>query len=186
MKRLFIAIDIIPNSTFCELYAKLKSTTTKLDKINWVKSELIHLTVKFLGETSEEKTDAVLAGIHSATGTVSPFALKIGTIGAFGSRYQPRVLWFGVDAGKEMAQLHTQIQKEMRKLGFKPDYGNFVPHITVARINKIDDKQRFWTSIEALQTPFIQQVEVKKIILYESILKTYVPVYEEIGSVNLD
>ena len=185
MKRLFIAVEVVPSEQFLEIYTKLKSTSTKLDRINWVKPELMHLTLKFLGETPEEKISAILGGITSATNTVSPFELKIGTIGAFGSRYQPRVLWFGIDANEPVNQLHTQIQKEMRKLGFKPDFGNFVPHITIARINKIDNKQQFWKSIETLQMPFIQQIEVKKIILYESILKTYVPVYEVIDEVNL-
>ena len=186
MKRLFIAIDIIPDDNFRTIYAKLASKTTKLDRINWVKPDLMHLTLKFLGETSEEKIDAVVKGIQSAVYGISPFELKIGTIGAFGSRYQPRVLWFGIDKNVMLLQLHTQIQKQMRKLDFKPDFGNFVPHITLARINKIENKQPFWKSIETLQTPFIQKIEVKKIILYESILKTHIPVYEEIEVFDLN
>jgi 2'-5' RNA ligase len=180
MKRLFIAIDIIPDNNFCDTYAKLKLTSTKLDRINWVKHDLMHLTLIFLGEMPEEKIPSIVKGMKSAAVGISPFELKIGTIGAFGSRYQPRVLWFGIDKSEILEQIYMQIQKKMRKLGFKPDFGNFVPHITLARINKIDDKQKFWKSIESMQTSFIQKVEINKLILYESILNERVPVYEVI------
>ena len=180
MKRLFIAIDIIPDNNFCVLYAKLKSNSTKLDKINWVQPDLMHLTLKFLGETPENKIPYILQGMESAILGISHFELKIGTIGAFGSRYQPRVLWFGIDKSDMLEQIYIQIQKEMRKLDFKYDFGNFVPHITIARINKIDNKQKFWNFIESMQIPFIQKIEVSKIILYESILNEHVPTYNAI------
>ncbi|MDR1181960.1 MAG: RNA 2',3'-cyclic phosphodiesterase [Bacteroidales bacterium] len=185
MKRLFIAIDIIPSSSFLDVYAKIKSVSTKLDKINWVKPDLIHATLKFLGETPEEKIPSIMEGMNVAASNIPSFSMRIGTVGAFGSRYQPRVLWFGIQKTQIIEQLHNQLQKEMRKLNFKYDFGNFVPHITIARINRIDDKQRFWKTIEASQTSFIQEVEVRKIILYESILKTNIPVYQKAGEISL-
>jgi len=181
MKRLFIAIDIVPNHYFLRIATRLKSNSTKLDRINWVEMDLMHLTLKFLGETPVSKIPAIVQGMKSAAAGVSPFALKIGTIGAFGSRYHPRVLWLGIDKSEPLEDIYAQIQKEMWKIGFKFDFGNFVPHITLARINKIDDKHRFWDFIEKIQKPFIQKVEVNKIILYESILDERVPVYKVIA-----
>ncbi len=185
MKRLFIAIDIIPDNTFLDIYSKIKSTSTKLDRINWVKPDLMHVTLKFLGETPEDKIPSILQGISFAVSDISSFVMTIETVGAFGSRYQPRVLWFGINKTNEIEQLHTQLQKEMKKLGFKYDFGNFVPHITVARINKVDNKQKFWNSIESMQTSFIQEVQVGKVTLYESILETHIPRHEIIGEIVL-
>jgi 2'-5' RNA ligase len=185
VKRLFIAIDAVPDTSFLDIYAKIKSSSTKLDKINWVKSDLMHTTLKFLGETPEEKIPSILEGINVAVSNISSFSLKIGKVGIFGSRYQPRVLWFGIDKTQIVEQLHNQLQKEMRKLGFKYDFGNFVPHITIARINKIDDKQKFWKVIEAVQTSFIQEIEVREVILYESILDARIPVYRKMGEIEL-
>jgi 2'-5' RNA ligase len=185
VKRLFIAIDIIPDSSFLDVYAKVKFVSTKLDKINWVKPELLHVTLKFLGETAEDKITSIINGINVAVSNIPPFSLKIGTVGVFGSRYQPRVLWFGIHQNQTIKQFHTQLQKEMRKLNFKYDFGNFVPHITVARINRINDKQRFWKIIEASQTAFIQEIEVRKVILYESILNGHIPVYYKIDEIDI-
>jgi 2'-5' RNA ligase len=179
MKRLFIAIEIIPDSNFTKIYSKIKSAATKLDSLTWVKPDLVHITVQFLGVTPAEKIPDIVKGMESAVVDISSFQLKIGSIGVFGSRYCPRVLWFGIENSDFVQQLHQQIQKQMRRLGFKTNFGNFVPHLTIARIHKIDNKRRFRESVEAIQTPFIQEITVDKIILYESILKTHIPVYQK-------
>jgi 2'-5' RNA ligase len=180
-KRLFIAIDIVPNEQFLTIYNKLKSQTTKLDKINWVSPDLMHITLKFLGETAEEKIPAIVENLGIACKDAFPFNIDIGKLGLFGSRYQPRVLWVGADNTDNLQNLHISIEKQMRKLGFPRHIGNFVPHLTLARINKIDDKKRFIQHIEKNQIAQIQQLTVKEIILYESILNSRIPVYEKIA-----
>ena len=179
-KRLFIAVEIVPDERFLAIYDKLKSHTTRLDKINWVKPNLMHLTLKFLGETPIEKIPSIAESMSVACKELSPFTVSIGRIGLFGSRYQPRVLWFGMDNAEMLQKAHYSIEKQMRKLGFPRHIGNFVPHLTLARINKIDDKKRFLQQIEQAQTENIQQLTVKEIVLYESILNERIPVYEKI------
>ena len=185
IKRLFIAIAVVPDEQFLAVYGKLKSHVTKLDKINWVQPDLMHLTLKFLGETPAEKIPVIADSLRIACKNVSPFAVNIGKIGLFGSRYQPRVLWFGINDIDKLQHLHLSIEKQMRKLDFPPHIGNFVPHLTIARINKMDDKKRFLQHIEQNQTKQIQQLTVKEVILYESILNGRVPVYEKIETVFL-
>ena len=180
-KRLFIAIDVVPNEQFLAVYTKLKSQTTKLDKINWVMPDLMHITLKFLGETAEEKIPAIVEKLHIACEDAFPFSVDIGRLGLFGSRYQPRVLWVGVSNTENLQNLQHSIEKQMRKLDFPRNIGNFVPHLTIARINKIDDKKRFLQHIEQNQIAQIQQLTVKKIILYESLLNSRIPVYEKIA-----
>ena len=185
-KRLFIAIDVVPDEQFLAVYNKLKSHTTKLDKINWVTPDLMHITLKFLGETPIEKIPAIIENLQIACKDTLPFAINIGRIGLFGSRYQPRVLWVGVNDAETLQTLHHSIEKQMRKLGFTRNIGNFVPHLSLARINKIDDKKRFIQHIEQNQIAQIQQITVKEIILYESMLDSRIPVYEKIAEVQID
>ena len=185
-KRLFIGVEVVPDERFLSVYDKLKSQTTKLDKINWVSPDLMHITLKFLGETPTEKISDIVENLRIACKDVAPFVVNIGRIGLFGSRYQPRVLWLGVNNAEILQSLHHSIEKQMRKLGFPPNIGNFVPHLTLARINKIDDKKRFIQQIEQNQTTQIQQVAVKEIILYESILLNRIPVYEKIAVIGID
>ena len=173
MKRLFIAIDVIPNDTFLDLYQKLRSISTRFDRMNWVEPDLMHITLKFLGETSLDEIPDIAESLRVACRDIPPFVVDIGRIGLFGSRYQPRVLWFGVDNTEILQQLYLSIEKQMRKMRFPRNIGNFVPHLSIARINMIDDKRRFLKHIKDNQTPHIQQFTVNEIILYESILKSW-------------
>ncbi|MCL2131785.1 MAG: RNA 2',3'-cyclic phosphodiesterase [Lentimicrobiaceae bacterium] len=187
MKRLFIAINVVPNERFMAVYAKLKSQTTKLDKINWINPDLLHITLKFLGEVPPENVPSIAEKMRIACKDASPFTIGISFVGLFGSVYKPRVLWFGVDDNTEMLlKLHQSLEKQMRKLDFPPHIGNFVPHLTVARINKIDNKKRFLQQMEQQnQTQQIQQLTVNEVILYESRFEERVPVYDKIDSVML-
>ena len=182
MKRLFIAIDIAVNHLFLENYAIVRKTSTKLDRINWIEPENMHITLKFLGETEEERIPEIEKKLHKIVQSGSSFQFTLDRIGAFGSRYQPRIIWLGSSKViPEIQVLHGKIEKEMRILGFKSGFGNFVTHLTLARIHKIDDKKYFWKSIEQYGNLFEQTVEVNEIILFESILtKTHTPVYKKI------
>lgn len=92
-------------------------------------------------------------------------------MGAFGSSHSPKVIWFGVEHPEKINELHQQIMRHIRGIGYFTDPGNFVPHITLARVKKCDDKQWFWKSLEEHQNKLIQPVSVDKIVLYESILQ---------------
>jgi 2'-5' RNA ligase len=167
-KRLFIAVELVPDEQFKALYNELKSHTTKLDKINWVVFDLLHITLKFLGEVPEEKIPAIAEKLRIVCENTAPFTIDIASIGLFGSVYKPRVLWFGVENTEELQQLHRSIEKQLRKLDFPPHIGNFVPHLTIARLNKVDDKKRFLKRIEENQTGEIQRFTVKEVVLFET------------------
>ena len=185
MQRLFIAFEFVPDEDFSIFYSGICRCFSKLDRYNLVKPELMHITLKFLGETDENKIPIIVEGMQNAVKNISTFEMKTEKIGIFGSRYQPRVLWLGLSKTEPLQQLHRQLQKEMKKVGFKPDFGNFVPHLTLARINKIDDKHFFWKRMEALPQDFVQQIQINKIILYESILHGHIPVYQKVAEVFL-
>jgi len=186
LKRLFIAIEVVPNEQFMAIYNRLKSHTTKLDKISWTNPALLHITLKFLGEVPAEKVPAIAEGLRFACKNLSPFTIDIAFVGLFGSVYNPRVLWFGVDNAEILQQIHHSLDKQMRKLGFPPHIGNFVPHLTIARINKIDNKKRFLNYVEQDKTQHIQQFTVTEILLYETKFKRGVPFYEKVVTERLN
>ena len=145
----------------------------------------MHITLQFLGETESNKIDSIVQAMQQGVKDIPMFAVKTGKLGIFGSRYQPRVLWLEVEKIAALEQLHQQLQKAMKQIGFKSDFGNFVPHLTLARINKIHDKRFFWNKIESLPQNFTQQIQVNKIILYESTLHDHVPLYHKIAEIPL-
>ena len=184
MKRLFIAIKINPDREFLQLYEELR-TQLKFEKITWVSLHNVHITLKFLGDTPEDKVEAVAAGMKKAAEGISPFSFRLGGLGIFGSSYQPRVIWAGIKDWKELAGIGEKIIREMEVLGWERDRQNFVPHLTIGRIKFIKDKQTFQEVIGEYKHVDIQEVNVTEVRLYESELTRQGPVYTVIDRVEL-
>jgi len=64
--------------------------------IRWVASENIHLTLKFLGNTSENLIPKISDGLSAALGDVRSFQFEVGGFGAFPTLKHPRTLWVGI------------------------------------------------------------------------------------------
>ncbi len=176
MKRLFVAIHIQPNASYIQLQSKI-SSALKHEKIKWVEPKNMHLTLKFLGETDERKIPALQKAMDQAVTKSNIFTVYIENMGVFGSRYDPKVLWFGIRKSEELMLLWKQVIEEFEKIGWVPDRQNFVPHLTIGRIKEISDKRLFQKIIQPFKDVDIQQLEVDEIILYESILNREGPIY---------
>lgn len=176
MKRLFVAIHIQPNASFTQHQSKI-SYALRHEKIKWVEPKNMHLTLKFFGETDERKIPALQKALDQAVAKSNVFSIHIENMGIFGSRYDPKVLWFGIRKSEELLLLWRQLIDEFEKIGWLPDRQNFVPHLTIGRIKEISDKPLFQKIIHPYKEADIQQHEVSEIILYESILNREGPVY---------
>jgi len=91
--RLFIAID---------LPAELRSTVAGLCRgvagARWVRHEQFHITLRFLGDTAEERLTDLRERLHQVA--VPGFSLRLKGAGVFpppGGRKPARVLWLGLD-----------------------------------------------------------------------------------------
>ena len=178
MKRLFIAISFHPNEQIINLIPRLRSSMSKLDKVNWVNANLFHLTLKFIGNFKEDNLPQLIGKIRFCTTPVSPFQFELDQIKAFGSQYHPRVIILSTKENTNLQHLHSLLEQQLRLLGIKKDVGNFVPHLTLARIHQIDDRKMFWDAIHRNQLSQPIPVQVDEIVLYESILtKGYQPQY---------
>jgi len=177
MKRLFIAADIELGNEFQTLTQQLQHDLRN-DDIVWVKSGLQHLTLRFLGETPENKIELINNILSSLTRTTQNFELQLDKIGVFGSKYEPTTLWYGFSEFLLFKDLFQKLEKKLIEIGFEENYGNFVPHITVGRIKKIGNKKRFWDTIEKLRPQFTQTIPVQSIKLIQSKLKNEGPEYK--------
>ncbi|MEG1555286.1 MAG: 2'-5' RNA ligase family protein, partial [Bacteroidales bacterium] len=70
-------------------------------------------------------------------------------------------------------------------LDFEPNHGNFVPHITLGRIKKVDDKKHFWKLIDTSKPDFTQVISIDEIILFQSKLTPSGPLYKVIETFSL-
>ncbi len=185
MKRLFIAIPLSSGPVFSALLRSL-SSELYYERINWVKLQNIHLTLKFLGSTADEKIPEIVTAINTCVRDFEPFVLQFNKTGIFGSRYQPRVLWLGLNEVSEQLNLLSDgIIDAMDKIGFKRDRQNFVPHLTLGRIKNLTDKPRFQEVIGNIPQKIYISTSVDKLLLYESILHKDGPEYRVINSFKI-
>lgn len=107
------------------------------DCFNWVAPEKIHLTLRFLGETTAQQVSALKQGLARLLSQQNPFQLTLQTVGAFPHFRRPNVLWIGM--GGELAPLQAvqqQIEALVQQVGFAPEDRRFTPHLTLARAQR--------------------------------------------------
>ena len=170
MKRLFAALKIVPDEYFLSIYYALMHDL-KNDNIRWVSPENLHLTLKFFGETHEDKIEVINAVLEKISSSVEPFQMTISKTGIFGSSYKPRVIWFGIDDQNQLNELGQMVLEKLNAAGFPIDRQNFVPHLTVGRIKHISHKKSFQESVDKYKAALLQKIRVKEFYLFESILK---------------
>ncbi|NVO18548.1 MAG: RNA 2',3'-cyclic phosphodiesterase [Bacteroidetes bacterium] len=184
MKRLFAAIKITPTPEFVRVLTQI-SGDLHHERIKWVETNNIHITLKFFGETDENQIPSIKKALQEAANQSTRFIMKINRTGIFGSRYDPRVVWFGIDPEPCLDQLAANTVKELQKAGWEPDRQNFVPHLTIGRIKELRDKALFQQIINKYKSASIQEQEIKEVILYESILRREGPLYLKLGGFEL-
>jgi 2'-5' RNA ligase len=184
MKRLFAALKIHPSASYINVFNEI-SSSLRHERIKWVEPENMHLTLKFFGETDEAQIPAISLALQTAVSQSKPFTLKIVNTGIFGSRYDPKVIWFGIEKHPELDMLAKNIFTELTNCGWEQDRQNFVPHLTIGRIRELKDKPLFQQIICKYNTVEIQEENVNEIILYESILRREGPLYVKVFSSEL-
>jgi len=184
MKRLFAAIKITPDIKFLEQIHALEEGLQH-ERIKWVENQNIHITLKFFGETDEKIIPGIVAALKNVSGSSSAFTFFLKNLGIFGSSYDPRVVWVGIEPYQELVNLMKKIQQELIPLGFGPDRQNLVPHLTLGRIKGLKDKQLFQRTIDRYSAISSSDLPAESFILYESILKKDGPTYTTLETFKL-
>jgi RNA 2',3'-cyclic 3'-phosphodiesterase len=126
--RLFIALDI--DSAIRQRIATFVDGVRGFaPEVRFVGAESFHVTLKFLGET--EKLEAIQAALKEVRGQT--IALNFRGYGFFPGPKNPRVFWTGIEAGAELQELVSAIDKEIVPLGFEREKGPYRAHLTLAR-----------------------------------------------------
>lgn len=176
MKRLFAAIELHPDKAFADTLGEFQAKINR-QRITWVGSHNMHLTLKFFGETKEERIPEIEQAMLLATAGVPSFDICLNRAGIFGSSYHPKVIWLGADSNQALNQLFFQLKTELEKSGFAYDRQNFVPHLTLGRIREILDKDLFQQVVGEYREAFSLQQKIDSLQLYESVLTRQGPIY---------
>jgi 2'-5' RNA ligase len=176
MKRLFAAIKINPDDAFLNHFSEIQKSLQH-ERIKWVEDYNIHITLKFFGETEEAKISEISRVLNEVAFSTSVFSLTLHNLGIFGSSYDPRIVWVGIEPYANLESPIKLIRDKLEVIGYNPDRQNLVPHLTLGRIKFLRDKRLFQQIIDQNKNIISQEITVDRIILFESILKKEGPVY---------
>ena len=176
MKRTFIAIKIHPGEKMLMILDYFKQTLSA-EKIKWVNSEIMHITLAFLGDTDEKIIPAISGKIHRISLDYSPFELVFRSAGVFKYFLDPRVIWIGTETNPVLQKIKTRIDDELSEYGFEKELREFRPHLTLGRIKWIKNIPALEQSIQKYKDQEVQRELINEIIFNESILKPDGPVY---------
>lgn len=144
--RVFIAVDFSDNvrQRLAEMIKSLRQTDIRA---SWVKTENLHITMKFIGDVDEGSVPDLCLILDRIGTKERCFQVNLRGAGFFPRRGQPRILYTATDQQQRFLKLITQLDRELRPIGFYPEK-DFVPHITLARIKGARNLSRLYEALE--------------------------------------
>jgi len=137
-KRVFIALALPPDIVD-DVFENIDILTAanKLQKINWVKKEGIHITLNFLGRQSEAVIDQIDRRLKILAKKTTSFKVRLAKPGGFPNLSAPQVIWLGVDGGvkenKRLIDFQRELKVALKTLPVTLDKRVWRPHITLGR-----------------------------------------------------
>ena len=179
MKRTFIAIDI-PASVKLKKLLELLRADFREDKIRWVDPEILHITLSFLGDTSEQQVNYISEQLEKICSGYSSMELHLKEVGVFPNLRKPKVFWVGIERNKLLENLQEEIKVMLHDYGMNRDEKSFNPHLTIARIKWIDDIDKLKYLLQKYRGETIQKTKIGAVIYYESKLTANGPIYNPV------
>lgn len=128
--RIFVALDI-DEAIRQRIATFIEGVRGFAPDARWVSPDALHITLKFVGETSPEKVEEMKIALAAVGG--EPTAISFAGAGFFPTPRAARVFWIGVDAGPPLAGLAAAADAALMPLGVPREERAFSPHLTLAR-----------------------------------------------------
>lgn len=178
--RTFVAVDFP-----VELHEKIAEIQLKFNdfKFKFVDPDLVHVTMKFLGEVPEDKISEISSALDNVK--CEPFHSHVRGIGVFPKPKFAKVIWLGCDG--DFDRLYGLIENALSSFEFEKTLHHFSAHATLARVKYLPKKKKaeFLELLEELKDMELGSITVQSIKLKKSTLTPKGPVYETLHEVSL-
>jgi 2'-5' RNA ligase len=174
--RAFIAIPL-PTA----LLDKLDALQQRLERqtpprsVRWVRTQGIHLTLKFLGDTPTEKLPEIEQALAAVARHAPTCTFTAEGLGCFPNLRRPRVVWVGVhEPAGRLEALQNAIEEVMAPFGYPPENRGFSPHLTLGRMGRRasrDDAAQVGDVVASMAVESLAEVAVDRFALIRSVLK---------------
>ena len=164
--RSFIALPL-PEETAIKFFevAEMFCNIEHFQQIRWLPPENCHLTLAFLGDVEEMRLDRLARNLGQSLAATPLGTLRFSEVSPFPFNARPKVIAALAEATVWLKNLQSSCVKAARKSAIELDRRRFVPHVTLARLNR---PKRNTSGLPPLF--FETQITFKEAVLYESIL----------------
>ena len=189
--RTFIAIELNEtiNAALTDLQEQLKAKVPH-GSVRWVRSEGIHLTLKFLGDVPVNRIEEIEQALAQACAGFPAFSFSVEGLGCFPNPRRPRVVWVGVrEESGNLAGLQKAIEDGMERLGFAPEGRRFHAHLTLGRTQRrasSSDVRRLGQLVSETDIGELGQMQARSVSLIKSDLRPTGAVYTQLAAVELE
>jgi 2'-5' RNA ligase len=129
-----------------EVTAYLQQVCKSLPAGKLIVPQQFDLTLKFLGEISEELIPQLQDRLQHLR--ITPFEVHLNSIGVF-APHHIRVVWVGVEPVEPLLTVHEQLEQALTSLASSDE--RFFPHITLARVRSLQDRKNFLDELRLIR-----------------------------------
>lgn len=150
--------------------------------VRWVRLDGLHLTLRFLGPTAEDRVEPTADAVRAVAAAGSgPIDIELGGAGTFPPQGRPRALWIGIVEGAEaLTKLASELDAALGAAGWASDHRPFRPHLTLARSDGVAAGTLVAGRLASAMADRRIPVEMDRLALFESVTgggpARYVPV----------
>jgi RNA 2',3'-cyclic 3'-phosphodiesterase len=186
--RVFIAIDIDDKirKAIADLQKQIASKVdVKKGDLKWVEPNNIHLTLKFLGEISDEQLEEVSEIAKTVASAHNKFTLDIESVGSFGGR-SAKIVWVGAGKGTDsLLALQKDLDDLLDQAGFPKEDREFSAHLTLCRVNHPIAGIKMGEAIAQFSHLKLGSIAAESLCVYQSQLTPTGPNYTLLGEFKL-
>jgi RNA 2',3'-cyclic 3'-phosphodiesterase len=187
--RLFVAVPVPPGALeACRALIDGVRTGPAGRNARWVRTENLHLTLRFLGPVAPDRVADVAAAAREAAAARAGFAVTLSGAGVFPAAGRPRALWLGITEGAEaLGALAATLDRALADRGWPHDARPYRPHLTVARTDASSavGGAAAATSLVAAASGWRVSFAVDRVVVYRSHLGGGPPRYEPLDEAPL-
>lgn len=150
------------------------------DRVRWVPSENLHLTLRFLGDVGAERLDVLLAAVRDAVRDVATTRCRLDAVRAFPSRARSRVIVASITPEAGVVALQSRVEEAVCSAGISREPRRFRAHVTLGRVRRPPLRG---VEVDAEIAPVAFGVD--RVVLYRSDLRPTGARYTSLGEAPL-
>ena len=155
-------------------------------RVRWVNEKNLHLTIKFLGDVTDEQLGDVCRVAEEVASQIEPFEFSVSSVTSVPPAGAMRMVWVGIDEQTgRLEKLHELLEESYARMGFKKENRSFRSHLTLGRVKSGQNVKQLRAAVAEIAETNFGITSVNEMIVFSSELTPDGPIYSPMAKVKL-